>query len=116
VKEDTLHVEKLLLHGAMTLREADAVRSRLLEAMSMHDTVEIDCSAVTGADVSFIQCLIAARRTAAASGKRLSLAAPAQGALLDALVRGGFLFSSPNEPGPVEHTSTDSFWIKDTAP
>jgi ABC-type transporter Mla MlaB component len=116
VKEDTLHVEKLLLHGAMTLREADAVRSRLLEAMSMHDTVEIDCSAVTGADVSFIQCLIAARRTAAASGKRLSLAAPAQGALLDALVRGGFLFSSPNGAGPGEPTSTDSFWIKDTAP
>jgi ABC-type transporter Mla MlaB component len=116
VKEDTSHVEKLLLHGAMTLREVDAVRSRLLEAMSVNDTIEIDCSAVTGADVSFIQCLIAARRTAAATGKRLSLAAPAQGALLDALVRGGFLYSSPDGSGPGEPTSTDPFWIEDTAP
>lgn len=87
--------------GAATIRQADDTAQRLIQALDQHDRIEVDCTAVTEADFSFIQLLIAARKSADASGKSLVLSAPATGALLEALTICG-LDDSPRR----------DFWLK----
>ena len=83
--------ECVILDGGLTIRSIDGTRSRLAAALSEHMAVEIDCSAAVEVDLSLIQLLIAARRSASEAGKRLALAQPADGALRAALTQGGFL-------------------------
>jgi anti-anti-sigma regulatory factor len=73
------------------LREAEGVRSSLLNALKGGNAVEVDCTDATEIDVSFPQLLISACRMAADLGKTLVLSAPASGVLRDTLLRGGFL-------------------------
>jgi len=88
--------------GTMTIRNVDATRSRLLDALAEGSLIELDCTAVEEADLSFIQVLLAARSGAIRMGKTLRLAAPAQGALRGALERGGFVGGST--------AGEDQFW------
>jgi ABC-type transporter Mla MlaB component len=81
----------VILEGALTTRSIDAVRNRLAAALSEHAAIELDCSAAVEVDLSLIQLLIAARRSAVEAGKQLTLAQPADGALRAALMQGGFL-------------------------
>jgi ABC-type transporter Mla MlaB component len=90
----------LVLEGALTVRTIAGIRASLLDAMSSHDAVQVDCAAAASVDLSFIQLLLAARRSAQQAGKQLTLAAPADGALLAALEQGAFL-----PPG-----AADPFW------
>ncbi|MDO8608639.1 MAG: STAS domain-containing protein [Phaeospirillum sp.] len=71
--------------GAATIRHADEIAGRLKQALSSSDRIEVDCTAVTEVDIAFIQLILAARKTAEAAGKTLTLSAPAVGALLEAL-------------------------------
>lgn len=80
----------LTFDGALILRRADELHASLGAALEPGTPVEIDCSGATEADASFIQMLIAARRTARARAVPFALSAPAGGAVLEALVRGGF--------------------------
>lgn len=75
--------------GSATLRQADDLADRLKEALSAGDRIDIDCGGLEEVDVSFIQLLIAARKSALASGKDLTLSAPAGGCLLAALTAAG---------------------------
>jgi anti-anti-sigma regulatory factor len=77
--------------GDVGLRTCDATHAALTAALATHDEVVVDCTEARDVDVGFVQMLISARRTADASGQRLRLSAPADGALLEVLVRGGFL-------------------------
>lgn len=86
----------LAFTGALTLANAEQVRASLIAALREQPSVVVDCSAADEIDLTFIQCLMAARRTAAALGKSTALAAPASGALKGALTRGGFL--NPSAP------------------
>ena len=52
------------------------------------------------ADLTLVQLLLSARKAAERDGKRLTLAVPASGALLDALTRGGVL------------AAADPFWLQ----
>jgi anti-anti-sigma regulatory factor len=96
---------RLVLTGEMTLQSADAIHARLLE-MAGQPAVEIDCGGITEADISLIQLILAARASAERSGRTLTLAQPAEGALHDALERGGFL--SPGDEASAEQT----FWTE----
>jgi anti-anti-sigma regulatory factor len=82
---------QLTLLGSLTARNIRQAHADLLEVMRRHTHVRIDCSAVTDADVSFIQLILAARRSAAAEGKTISLARPASGALLVRLMQAGLV-------------------------
>jgi anti-anti-sigma regulatory factor len=79
------------LSGTLTLRNIEDVRGWLLDAIQTHQAITIDCAAVTEVDLSFLQLIIAARKSAASAGKSFSLAQPAAGAFLDTLGRAGLL-------------------------
>jgi ABC-type transporter Mla MlaB component len=82
----------------------------LRAALADHATVTIDCSAATEVDLSLIQLLLAARTSAARAGKSVALAAPAGGALLTALITGGFLPEGDSAGAP-----DAAFWRHGTA-
>jgi anti-anti-sigma regulatory factor len=77
--------------GDAGLRSCDENRTALAAALAAHDEVVVDCTDAEDVDVSFVQLLLAAWKTACASGRRLRLSDSPSGALLEALVRGGFL-------------------------
>jgi anti-anti-sigma regulatory factor len=84
---------QLVLDGALTMRTVETVRATLraaIEPPSAPAGIDIDCSAATEIDLTFIQLLVAARVSTGANGRRLSLMPCPDGALLDALTRGGF--------------------------
>jgi ABC-type transporter Mla MlaB component len=85
------------LPATATLSTAEDLHRGIMEVLQQSETVEVDCSDVVEADLSLVQLLVAARRTAAASGKSLRLAAPAAGVVRDMLVRGGFVESCGGE-------------------
>jgi anti-anti-sigma regulatory factor len=86
------------LEGVLTVRSAVTTRATLLEAITRNSIVHADCGAAESVDLSLIQLLLSARRSACEAGKRLSLAAPAAGALRVALEQGGFLPPSGSDP------------------
>jgi hypothetical protein len=78
---------RLEFKGSLSIRDADAVRDALRDAMMRQGLLLIDCSGVTEADLTFIQLLIAVRQE---PHHRVVLTARPDGALLDTLVRCGF--------------------------
>jgi len=82
---------RVVLDGTQTVRNIAAARATLLETLTGHQKVLVDVNAIETADLSLIQLLLAARRSARQQGKDLVLALPVAGALQDALQRGGFL-------------------------
>ena len=60
--------------------------------------VALDCADVTEVDLTFIQMILAARRSAGAAGRSFTLRHRPQGALHEALVRGGFLRGDDQQP------------------
>lgn len=84
-------VHRLDLSGDAGLRAAQDIATALAQALAGHDRVAIATEAVTAADITTIQLLLAARRQAQASGKSLTLAAPPSGALRQLLVAVGCL-------------------------
>jgi len=87
--------------GAISVRNIDAVRSEILQALSSHTTVHIDCSGIESTDLSLIQLLLAARHSAQAAGKQILLHPPPSDTLHEALLRGGFAQDS---------SDVDPFW------
>ena len=75
----------------MNLRTIAEAHRKLCEALQNNHAVAIDATAVSDADIAFVQLLESARLTAAGLGKSVVLTAPAGGALLETLKRGGFL-------------------------
>ncbi|WP_419728561.1 STAS domain-containing protein [Lichenicola sp.] len=87
--EVALH--SITISGPQTIREAGETHAALLTALSDHDDVVLDCAAVTEVDVSFIQMILATRRSAVEAGRGCSLRHHPGGVLHQALVRGGVL-------------------------
>jgi ABC-type transporter Mla MlaB component len=100
----------LSFDGVLTLANANDVRTSLIAALQAHDLLVLDCSGLREVDLSFIQCVLAARRSAADQGKSVMLAAPAEGSLREALLRGGFL----SAPGTQAHPD-EAFWTREGA-
>ncbi len=80
----------LAFKGCLTISQAEAVQAALLDALQNHPAVEIDCSGVEEIDVTFLQILVSAGRTAIAWNKSLRFASPPVGLLADAIGRCGF--------------------------
>lgn len=93
---------KLSFDGDLTMAYAASAHARLCAALAAGTTVEVAMGDITALDLSFVQVLIAARKSAQAAGKVLRLAAPASGVFLDALRRGGLLGGPPS--------ADDRFW------
>ena len=83
--------------GPATIPHAADAWTRLTEALAGGGDLCVDVADVTGADLSFVQLIEAARTAWARQGSALRLAAPADGALRDVLDRGGFLDGSDAE-------------------
>jgi anti-anti-sigma regulatory factor len=92
---------KVTLSGTQTIREAAETVETLRSAVAKNDDVSLDCSGITDADLTFIQMVMAARKSVAAKGKTLSLAAAAQGPLLAALDAAG-----------IKAAGTQQFWFE----
>lgn len=79
------------LRGDLTIRTAEHVCERLREALSRSNHLIIDCSEAAEVDLTLIQQLLAARRSAERSGGTLSFRRPGTGPLFAVLEAAGFL-------------------------
>ena len=89
----------LTLEESLTTSQAEAVRDAMLDALRNHASVVIDCSGADEIDITFLQTLIAAARTAADWRKDIRLVSPLPPLLLNALERCGF-------PAPASDTTS----------
>lgn len=90
------------LSGLTTLSTITDAYNKLLSALTQNPggRVIVDVGKTSDVDLSFVQLLLSARRSAAQTNTDLTLSSPASDALLATLTRGGFL--SP----PADH-----FWL-----
>lgn len=105
---DSVHVVEI--SGAAGLQAAQDIAGSLHQAVAGHDTVTITTAAITSADITTIQLLLAARKQALASGKSLSLSAPPIGVLHELLIATGCLDADGRPQSP-----EGDFWISLTA-
>ena len=104
---DSVHV--IEISGDAGLRAAQEIAAVLRQALASHNKIAVATEAMTGADITTIQLLLAARKQALASGKSLSLAAAPMGVLRELLIATGCLDA---EGRPL--TSEGDFWISPT--
>ena len=103
-----LQKETIRLQGELVLRNAAETRLSLLTALTNDaGSIEIDCTEVSDADVSFLQIVLAARHTAAIRGRSIALSAPAAGALLETLRCAGLIGGA----GEAQRSPDDAFWM-----
>ena len=79
------------LGEAPSIRTASELRDRLSSEIGSHASVVISANALKSVDVSTLQLLASAHRSASASGKTISLEASEGGVLAQTLVRLGFI-------------------------
>jgi anti-anti-sigma regulatory factor len=92
--------------GVIDVRSIQKPYQTLKKACASGRGVVIDLAGVVDIDVTFLQLVESARRSAAQAGLRIRLAKPAQGAVLETLTRAGFL-SAPAD-------DRTRFWLADT--
>lgn len=85
MSESNLKFDKM-----QTLNTAQQAYDLLLKACEGSDTPTLDLSGVTNTDISFLQILIAARKSALAKGQAIALSAPVSTEISDLLARTGF--------------------------
>ena len=95
--------EVLELDRTLTIRQAAALKEKVLGAFAISDAVELAIEPDAEADLSFIQLIESARIHAAMQSKRLHLASPAQGQVLETLQRAGLMTSMSSE--------SRAFWL-----
>jgi anti-anti-sigma regulatory factor len=88
--EDAAGDSCVVLEGPLLLRQAEDLRAKLLLAVQTQDRLEIDCAGVTEADLSGLQTLLSAARSARRGGKPVLLRGAPSPALRDAVLRAGF--------------------------
>jgi hypothetical protein len=82
---------RISLSGDATIRGIGDVHQKISSALHENEEVEVDIGELADFDLTFVQLVEAARRTATNTGKKLALASPASGPLLEMLQRGGFM-------------------------
>jgi hypothetical protein len=93
--------------ASATLRSSAELRGELLAQLRPDQSLTLDCDALIEADLSFVQLVLALRKSADRLGMAVSLKSAASGALLQLLTRSGFLTAPAGDP---EHD--DSFWLR----
>ena len=77
--------------GELTIRSMANVHRQLLDAFAGHSSVTGRVADDAAVDLTFVQLIESARRSARDDGKTFRLASAATGSLLETLERGGFL-------------------------
>ena len=90
---------------SQTVTQAEETKEKLRAALDQASDVLLDCEKIEEVDLSFIQLVLAARKSADRDGKNLTLLTPARGVLLAALRRAGLEADGPHR-----------FWFEDKAP
>ena len=100
----SLHPEPLVVEfaGELTLRTIADAHARLQAAFEAGSAVTARIEADATVDLSFVQLIESARRSARDAGGDFTLAAPAEQGLLETLRRGGF----------VQTESQRAFWLQ----
>lgn len=93
----------LKLTGALTIRDVTEVKKLLSDIFSTNSEITLEIAETSQVDLSFVQLIEATRAYAESCRKTLLLKAPASGALLDVLTRGGFT-------DEISH-DTAKFWL-----
>ena len=88
----------------LTIRHMSELHAQITDALRDHEMVSVKIPEDAAVDLSFVQLIESARRTAAEDGLDFNLGAPATGPLLQTLERGGFLAAA--DPGRRE------FWLQ----
>lgn len=85
-----------ILHvgGDANIRSIADIHAALLTALQKAEVIMLDLRHVTDVDLTFVQLIEAARRRSVERGGQIRLASPADGGLLNVLLRGGFLISA----------------------
>jgi len=99
-------VHRVKLGGELGLRDADGVREQLLAALHDHASVQIDISGLTAIDISIVQVLIAAQKTAKHHNQSLKISAKAEGPLQKAVRRAGLLDRPGTAPFEIQWKGT----------
>ena len=81
---------RIALGDNLDISVCEGLQSQLQEGLRAADRVVLDLAGATSVDISFLQILVAAQRTAERAGRSLALAEPPAGALATALARCGF--------------------------
>jgi STAS domain-containing protein len=79
------------LSGLLTIRGVANGREAILKALANSEDISLDVSPNSDADIAGIQLIHSTLLQSRSNAKRISLSAPASGAMLDILTRGGFL-------------------------
>lgn len=89
----------LVLGADAGIKSAQDVAASLAQALSEHDSIGIDTQTLSGADITTIQTLLAARAKAAQQGKSLEMLAPIGAPLIAVLTAAGFLSPGQDHAG-----------------
>jgi anti-anti-sigma regulatory factor len=73
------------LSGSYTIQNVEQTLALLRDTLASDSSIQLDCSAIDAVDITFIQVIIAARKSAQQKGGDLALTAHADGPLLEAL-------------------------------
>lgn len=93
-----------------SIRTVASLRDQLSTAISQYDAIEIGADKVASIDVSILQLIASAHRTATSAGKPITLRMAQNGPMHDALVRAGFITA---EGTPL--TREGAFWTSNAA-
>ena len=85
---------QLTLGGSLTIENASVIRNKLIEALMKEDALKVSVDADAAVDVSFLQLLCSAHRTASRLGKSITLARDASGNFFAAVESAGYFRSS----------------------
>jgi hypothetical protein len=89
----------LVLGADAGIKSAQSVATSLTQALSEHDSIGIDTQTLSGADITTIQTLLAARAKATQLGKSLDMLAPIGAPLIAVLNAAGFLSPGQEHAG-----------------
>lgn len=101
---------RVVVDGDLTVADAAALRNLLLEALAGSDHIEVDLRGVTGLDLSLMQMMCSAGRSARNLGKELFLTGTKGEAIMRARKEAGFIRSSGCNYNP----TTSCLWVGGT--
>jgi anti-anti-sigma regulatory factor len=103
--------QHLPLKGSLGLRDVAGLAEELERLLAAPDPFVVDCADLAEIDLSIVQLLVSARRTAMAAGRSFVLRHPADGPLERLLKAAGVL---AGDGSPL--ASDGQFWINAEAP
>ena len=101
---------RVVLDGDLTVADAAELRNILLEALAASDHIEVDLRGVTGLDLSFLQMMCSAGRSARKLGKELFLTGTMGEVIMRARKEVGFIRNSGCNYNP----TTSCLWVGGT--